>query len=292
MACLCAAGAFGQSVFVPNASFESPPTPFVTINVDSWEKTPQPASYDGGGGYQWVDLVGEFLNTPAGAPDHLDNCDGNQAIWVFAVPQAGMFQDYDSIDWSHTNAAHAFNATYDVGRYYTMTVGVNGGGGNMLPGATLQLSLYYRDSLSNHIVVAAASVTNSAVDFPIHTHLFDYQVQTPTVQPGDPWAGQHIGIEFLSNVGTNLAGGYWDLDNVRLTASPLFDLAIGPATGGVEVSWPSVSGWKYQAQMSIDLQSWTNRGVSLAGTGSPLQILLPGLTNAAGAFVRVVASGL
>ena len=38
---------------------------------------------------------------------------------------------------------------------------------------------------------------------------------------GDAWAGQNIGVQIASTVSTNLAGGYWDVDNVRLTETPL-----------------------------------------------------------------------
>jgi hypothetical protein len=38
------------------------------------------------------------------------------------------------------------------------------------------------------------------------------------VRAGDAWAGQHIGIQMLSTVDTNLQGGYWDLDSVRLSS--------------------------------------------------------------------------
>ena len=44
---------------------------------------------------------------------------------------------------------------------------------------------------------------------------------------GDPWAGRHIGVRLLSTVGFDLMGGYWDLDNIRLTATG------GPALAGV-----------------------------------------------------------
>ena len=88
----------------------------------------------------------------------------------------------------------------------------------MLPGVTLELSLYYRDAASNRVTVAATTITNSGELFTSNTNLLDFTVTTPTVKAGDPWAGQHMGILILSTVSSNLQGGYWDLDNVRLAS--------------------------------------------------------------------------
>ena len=112
--------------------------------------------------------------------------------------------------------SHLFNAKYNVGRSYNLTVGVIGGGGGMSNGATLQLSFYYRDASNNMVTVAAATVTNTAEQFPTNTHFVDFQVHAPTVNPTDAWAGLNIGVNIASTVSSNLMGGYWDLDNVRL----------------------------------------------------------------------------
>jgi hypothetical protein len=101
-----------------------------------------------------------------------------------------------------------------------LKLGVNGGGGGMQPGATLQVDLYYRDASSNIVTVAATMITNNLDNFPNQTHLFDYEVCVPVVKAADPWAGQHIGVRILSTVTTNLQGGYWDIDNVRLKSVP------------------------------------------------------------------------
>src|SRR5580765_1095809 len=90
------------SITVPNGSFESPATSFVSINIDSWQKNPKPDWYVESGGFLWSQLTGIFKNTSAGSSDHLDNCDGNQALWLFAVPEVALFQDYNSIDWSNS----------------------------------------------------------------------------------------------------------------------------------------------------------------------------------------------
>ena len=159
--------------------------------------------------------MGTFYNVPT--PDKfIDNCDGIQAAFLFALPEAGIFQDYNSISGTNTTPSHAFNAKFNVGKSYNLTVGVLGGGGGMKPDATLQLSLYYLDANSNRVTVATTTVTNTSAAFPTNTHLVDYQVQVPGVKAGDPWAGKNIGIQMLSTTGFELAGGYWDLDHVRL----------------------------------------------------------------------------
>ena len=88
----------------------------------------------------------------------------------------------------------------------------------MSPGATLDFSLYYRDAASNQVAVAATTITNNLTNFPDKTNFVAFRVDVPTVRAGDAWAGQNIGVQFLSTVTTNLQGGYWDLDNIRLTS--------------------------------------------------------------------------
>jgi hypothetical protein len=212
--------AWAGAISIPNNSFESPATSYVSINIDSWQKSPKPDWYQETGGYMWTQLTGIFKNTPTNDPSHIDNCDGNQALWLFVVPEVALFQDYDSTDWHNLPPNHQFNATFTPGKSYHLTVGVIGTGGGMMPGATLELSLYYRDAASNQIPVAVTTLTNDPSVFSNNTHLVDCHVDSATVKPGDPWAGQHIGVQFKSTVTTNLQGGYWDLDNARLVEGP------------------------------------------------------------------------
>lgn len=219
--------AFAGPLFVPNSSFESPKTTFVSINIDSWQKTPKPDWYVEGGGFLWTQLTGIFKNPPTNSPDHIKNCDGTNAMWLFVVPEVGLFQDYNSVDWNDPVATHDFNARFEIGRSYHLTVGVVGTGGGMQQGATLELSLYYRDALSNRITVAATTVTNLITVLSNNTELVDFTVNVPTVRPADAWANEHIGIMILSTVTTNLQGGYWDLDNIRLRQGPALINPVG-----------------------------------------------------------------
>lgn len=198
----------GQSISVPNYSFETPTTTFVSSLINSWQETPQPGWYDPAqnGGYTWAQLVGVFANTASGATDHITNLDGNQAALMFGLPQMGLYQDLSS--------------TFQAGKAYHLTVGVVGQGGGMLDGVTLDLQLYYRTSPTTTVVIGDTTVTENSTNFPDHTTVQNFTLDIPTVQATDAWAGQPIGIEILSTSNFSNAGGYWDLDNVQLNATP------------------------------------------------------------------------
>ncbi|HAM72865.1 MAG TPA: hypothetical protein DCM86_14590, partial [Verrucomicrobiales bacterium] len=206
---------WGAPIPLANASFESPAVAFVSTQIDGWQKTPKPESYDESDGFLWSQLTGLFRNTPAGSADHIDNCDGNQAIWVFAVPGAGLFQE-SSPSAGGGLAPQTLTGSFEVGRAYQLSAGVIGMGGGMSNGVTLGIGLYYRDAASNQVVVAEAIATNSPAVFSNRTHLVEFRAELPTVRTQDPWANQPIGIRLLSTVGAQLQGGYWDLDNIRL----------------------------------------------------------------------------
>jgi uncharacterized membrane protein YfcA len=244
------------NLYLPNASFESPlvpkTSPYALPEMAAWEKSAQPDWYDPSENDDtpWADLMGTFYNVPFPG-EFIDNCDGVQAAFLFALPGVAIFQDYDSIDDDSTNASHAFNAKFNVGRSYNLTVGVIGGGGGMQPGATLQLSLYYRDASSNMVIVAATTITNSTTLFATNTHLIDFQAQVPTVQPGDAWAGQNIGVQIASTVGFDIPGGYWDVDNVRLVEQIIipnysFEAPVVPETSPYANS--DMAAWEKSAQ--------------------------------------------
>ena len=272
--CLAAGTVVGWAgqIPVPNASFESPLAPFVNTHVDSWQKTPKPEWYLEEGGYTWDQLGGLFRNPAPGNSEHIGNCLGDQALWIFAVPEFGLFQDYDSTDWANPIPTHAFNAVFEVGKSYRLTVGVIGGGGNMPSGVSLELGLYYRDGLSNQVIVRSTTITNSREWFSSMTNLVDFQVNVPTVKAEDPWAGQHVGIRLFSCATTNLQGGYWDVDNVRLAdfepprwANPTW------TNGQFSVVLLSEPGARFEVVASSNAaapdSSWVSRGTLTNVTG-------------------------
>ena len=261
------------TIAVPGASFESPATFFATPIVDSWQLMPQPAWWNEAATGPWTNLVGVFKNDPPSSTEHIDNCQGNQAVWLFANPSAGFFQDYDSMDWNDSSPTHAFNAAFEVGKSYRLTVGVIGGGYNMLPGTPLEASLYYRDAVSNKVTVASTTIIYSATYFSNRTHFVDFIVTSPTVRAGDAWAGKNIGIKFLSTVSSELEGGYWDLDNVRLT-SILAPILLNPVrtNGQFQFTLQSEPGLAFQILASTNLTlpstNWTSLGFVTNITGT------------------------
>jgi hypothetical protein len=254
-------------IVVPNASFESPSTNFVSTLIDDWQKPPKPDWYDEGGGFLWDQLTGIFRNPAPTNPSHIDNCDGAQALWLFAVPEVGLYQELGDAAMPSGD-----DVVFEVGKSYQLTVGVIGGGGGMLEGATLKLGFYYRDEASNRVSVAETSITNSVNVFSNLTHLIDFEARVPAVSADDAWSGRPIGLGFLSTVGFDLQGGYWDLDNVRLTsAGPPALVDVGVADGQIRFTLESEAGLQFELLTSPDprvpLDGWTRLATLTNDTG-------------------------
>jgi hypothetical protein len=215
-AVLSAAPAMADTVTIPNASFEVTvaPTvdPYATDVIDSWQKTPVPLWWtapqnQGGLGYpadQWYLGAGTFFNYGG----MIDNIDGNQAAFLFSSPGLGLFQD--------------LAATYVAGQSYQLKVAFEGGGYGMAAGVPVSILLYYRNDTDQMVPVGSATYLNENTSFPL-THLTDCTLDTPAVNAADAWKGKNIGVEILATNGFDAMGGYWDLDNVRLTTA-----VVGP----------------------------------------------------------------
>ena len=203
--CLCSV-VHAASIAVPNGSFESPTPPPgfpATPQVDVWQKFPQPPQIPLPGTITWEQLSGVFPNTAPGAFDHIDNVDGSQAAYMFALPGVGLFQQ--------------LGTAFEIGKSYNLTLGILGGGG-ITEGSSFLMSLYYLDGANSPVTLGATPITYTAAGFANPTHLYDYSVNIGEVQAGDAWAGQNIGIQLVSTFG--MGAGYWDVDNVRLVAVP------------------------------------------------------------------------
>jgi hypothetical protein len=194
------------SIIVPNSSFESPNTlpAGVSTTIDSWQKAPKPAYFDEATfGFQWIQTAGIFFDSNPYA-----NHDGTQCAYMLSFPGVTLFQD----------ATSGLNATYGVGQSYTMTLGVFGK--SMSANAnSLQLSLFYRDAGNNVITIGSpTTITYNPANFPLTPplNLVDYSVTIPAVQAGDAWAGKNIGV-MIQVASSDFQGGYWDMDNLRLT---------------------------------------------------------------------------
>jgi hypothetical protein len=252
---------------VPNASFESPATPFVDTNIDSWQKTPKPVWYVEQDGFLWDQLTGVFRIPGPDNEEHIPNADGNQAMYLFALPQAGVFQDASVGQGS----AAALDANFEPGTAYQLTVGVFGGGGGMTNGASMEISLYYLDAASNQVTVAATSIVYTNAVF--ERRFDDYHVHVPPVKQGDPWAGRPIGVRLLSTAGPDFVGGYWDLDHVRLTAltAPAL-LSPGWVDGQFGFTVQGEAGQRMEiltsTNLTLPLSSWNTLGTVTNTTGT------------------------
>lgn len=235
-------------IYILNASFEFPETTFADPNVDSWQMPPTPLWYDESGGYLWIQLTGVFLNLAPPDPDYIDNCDANQAVWLFALPEVELYQELTAI--------------FEVGQSYQLTVGIIGGGGGMKDDVPIEIRLYYRDAENKKVTVGAKTYTYD-LDTGYVKHFNDVQLDIPQVRGADPWAGKNIGVQLISTLifpedldpVTGRAGGYWDLDNVRLTKS-----------------WPDLTGdWFVNLEdftlMAREWQLCTDATTDLTGEG-------------------------
>lgn len=214
-----------ESIPVGNASFESPSTTFVNPFIDVWRKTPQPSWFDPAftQGVTWEQLSGAFANPAVGQANRKENMDGNQGVYLFALPGAGLLQE--------------LGATYQPGMSYELTVGLTGGGGGMPVGTAFLLGFYYLDGASL-VPLASTTVAHSTDLFPTTTRFVDVSVSLAGVQAGDAWAGKPIGVQLLSASGTG--AGYWDLDQVRVQAAVVPEpgsLALLGLGAGAGAAW-------------------------------------------------------
>jgi len=188
------------SIPIENASFEAPvvdPNGFPVVPyMDGWTEVDVDALSSTN--------TGVFINTAEGRPDHIVNADGSQL--AFLGSQLGNALEQDLV------------ATYKEGCDYRLTVAV--GVSSLFPPSTvepvdgLEVVLFYRDGAD---VVDIVGQTVEAVDM-ILTKLTDVSLYLPAVEAGDAWAGMAIGVAIRAR---GMAGGFWVLDNVRLSESQL-----------------------------------------------------------------------
>ncbi len=241
-----AASVEAASIAIANASFESP-----VVDPNGWGAFPVAE------GWIETDLdalastnTGVFLNTAPGSFDHVVNADGRQLAFLGSASGNGFAQ--------HLAAA------YKTGCDYRLTVGV-GISSRFPPRAeppvdTLNLVLYYLDG-NTPVDIASQSVEAVGIS---STQLKDFSLYLPAVNSRDAWAGKSIGVAILA---AGAAGGFWDLDNVRLVESlpvsvgianasfesPVIDLSTNPF-GAV----PEASDWM---ELDLDPLASSNTGV-------------------------------
>ena len=209
MGSLAAKPVRSASIPIENASFEAPvvdPNGFPAVPfVDHWTE---------------IDIdtlsssnTGVFANTPAGNPDHIVNTDGNQLAFLGSESGNALEQDLTAI--------------FKSGREYRLSVAV--GVSSQFPPSsielvdTIELVLFYRDG---NDVVDILSRTVEARGLS-STQLTDFSLHLPKVKSGDAWSGKAIGVALRA---AGMAGGFWDLDNVRLNESLPVSISIENAS--------------------------------------------------------------
>ncbi len=185
------------NIAIRNASFEAP-----AIDPNAFPAWP---AIDG-----WLELdldagsqnTGVFANTTPGSGDHVANADGEQLAFLGSQQGNALEQDVAAI--------------YRVGCEYRLTVAVGVSArfppSDIKPVDTIDLVLYYLD-VNQPMHIARLTIGAKGQS---STQLRDYTVVLATVHPGDAWAGKTIGVAIRA---TGAAGGFWDLDNVRLAES-------------------------------------------------------------------------
>jgi hypothetical protein len=238
-----------QPIPVPNGQFSLPYTTYAFPVIASWEIQPPNDNFG----------MGVFTNNPVYGPsEYIVNDVGGQAAYMFADPGFTFFQDAQSVDLFGDPSA--FNATFDVGKAYQLITGITGSGVEPLtPGVTLQMSLYYRDSLNNMVTVASTNVVYDP-DIFTPTNFVACELDTAIVQSTDAWAGQNIGIQFLSLATEDDEGGTWDLNNVQLFGTPYLD-SPGWTNNQFTATLRAPPGMRFQILSTSDLtqpvQNWS-----------------------------------
>jgi hypothetical protein len=229
------------SIPVENASFESPavdPNGFGAVPfVDGWIELDLDAEAGSN--------TGVFLNTDANMPDHIVNADGAQLAFLGSQEGNALEQD--------------LTAVFRVGCDYRLTVDV--GVSNQFPPSpedTIELAFYYHDA-NEPVDIARRAVEAAGLS---STLLEGFSVNLVTVRPDVPWANEPIGVAIRAG---GSAGGFWDLDNVRLTESlpesvpienPSFESPVVDPNDFPVL--PYVDAW---TELDVDLLGSTNTGV-------------------------------
>jgi hypothetical protein len=184
----------GFSLPLENASFEAEtvdPNGYAAIgSVDGWTE---------------IDLgpmsTGVFVNVDPNDPRHISNAHESQLAFINGESGTALEQFLDTI----YQADGIYRLTVAVGISATFPPSVEE------PLDTLDLVLYYDDGNEPN-AIAAQTIDSLSLSA---TELRDVSVSLPPVDVNDPWLNHSIGI----GLRTKGAGGFWNLDHVRLDAS-------------------------------------------------------------------------
>lgn len=205
---LLAGAAFGIEVpvNVPNFSFEMPPVvrdeqnPFGALPfIDDWDETAI-GLHD-----EDEQNTGNFLNTEPESPDYIINSHLDRLAFISSL----IGNDLRQALGENFSPGWSYELKVAIGKSSTFPVGNT---------ETLEVALFYFNGGIEQ-VIASTTITGSQVST---TSLVDVTVSLSTVQGGDAWAGEPIGV--LVRPATNdpdeKAGeGFWNVDHVRLVKS-------------------------------------------------------------------------
>ena len=185
----------GDAIPVVNYSFEDPIVPFsdpyALPYVTGWNEIDLDTDYSAN--------TGVFLNVTG-----ILGTDGGQLAFLGSAQGNALLQD--------------LSAVYQAGKSYKLTVGICVSGAYRPPDPNgVQLAFYYQEPNDPNVLDIISATTLPPSTF-TSTELEDNSIYLPAVQVEDAWAGKTIGIAIRA---TGTAGGFWDLDNVRVTAYPL-----------------------------------------------------------------------
>jgi hypothetical protein len=189
-------------ISVGNSSFESPDVAADPYAAVFPVLTPGTLSYDAWGTESpncGVVLNGHYNRA-------FTNLTGAQCGWmdVASWPSYVAYQDLT-------------DATFEVGKAYTLKVGLGRLPTEQNMDALMDIALFARLGADSN---AVAGTTNVRYGDLSATELTDYTVSVPTVQSTDAWAGKPISIwlhsQALSGV---INGSCWNFDNVRLSSA-------------------------------------------------------------------------
>lgn len=266
----CACLGADEVLGIRNDSFEVPETAFVTLLLDSWERFPKPDGYVEEGGFLWNQLTGIFANSAPGSLDHLENLKGRQSMWVFAVPDNGV--------WQRVQAGDGISAArVQEGDTYRLTLDVLGGGGAMKAMVPISFRVQAMGEGAERTTVASFTVTNSVELFPGRTRMRTFEFVSSPVPGGHPAIGQPLAIEVRSTVTPELEGGYWNVDALRLVRVPQVrpELTISRTENGIRLGWESLTGWRYRLYRSDHPGMGEPYGIEMVGTGEGLALEVP-----------------
>lgn len=234
---LIIAPAKADSIPIPNHSFE---TPVIDPNTNPFLAVPFTASWTEDDNDPCSLNTGTFFNTPPGSDNHLFNVDGNQLAFLGSMDGNALWQ--------------CLPATYQQDKNYRLTVGVCISAAFPPPeGTPLILALHYLSDPNlalNYLSDPNIAYVNVPAPPPSSRTIEDFSVNLPAVLPSDPWADKNIGIAIRA---TGAAGGFWDLDNVRLTEYPLTPEFTGDSFIDLEDFTKMAADWQSCADTQTDV---------------------------------------